>query len=70
MTRPVFGIDRDPLAAATWGDLDPGFEDADGGWHCELHGDDPDACRAYEAEQVAEMRITEMLADALLGDDR
>lgn len=49
MTRPVFGVDRDPLASSSWGEsLDPGFEDDDGEWFCEIHGDDREACRRFE----------------------
>ncbi|MDA8355539.1 MAG: hypothetical protein M0Z95_04405 [Actinomycetota bacterium] len=72
MTKSVFGSDRDPLAAATWGDRDSGFEDDDEEWFCELHGDDPELCRAYDeqaAEMGFEMHFTKALADALLGDD-
>jgi hypothetical protein len=51
MSRPVFGVDRDPVASATWGmSSDPGFEDDDGQWVCELHDDDREACREFEAQ--------------------
>ncbi len=56
--------DRDPLASASWNDE---HDDDPCGW-CELHGDDRDACLAFEAELRAEMNLTEQLADALLGE--
>jgi hypothetical protein len=63
--RPVFGIDRDPLAAASWGEQHGfGLDDDE---PCEIHGDDRDACRRFDDEEAREARITEELAVALLG---
>ncbi|MGV0985050.1 MAG: hypothetical protein ACOYB2_10875 [Limnohabitans sp.] len=63
----MFGVDRDPLAAATWRQRDPGFEDDDGSWFCEIHGDDREACLRFEADQDRMERESDALADAMLG---
>lgn len=56
MARPVFGVDRDPLAAATWGQPriadDEWQEEFDG--FCEIHGDNRAACEAFEQRAQAE----------------
>jgi hypothetical protein len=64
--RPIFGLDRDPDALATWGEPSwhGGFEDDDGQWWCDVHGDDLAACRRFDDEARS---AADAMADALLA---
>ena len=66
MTRPVFGIDRDAEARGSWAtDHDADLDDEG---DCEVHGDNREACRRFNAEYAESERRTDEMADALLRD--
>jgi len=50
--RPIFGLDRDPVAARSWAPSEPHFDpdDPEDGIECEIHGADRAACRRWEAD--------------------